>query len=535
MGFSDLGCYGGEIRTPNLDGLAARRPALHAVLQHGPLLPDARRLLTGLYPHQAGIGHMVERPRHCPATAATSTTAASPSPRCCSRPATAPTWSGKWHVTPGRRTPSTTGRCSAASTATTASSTAPAATYDPADADARQRRRSDARRPGLLLHRRHQPTTPSSFIERARAASTSRSSSTSPSPRRTGRCTRCRRTSRKYQRQVRRAAGTRCAPSGTARMIELGMIDKRWPLTPRDPSVPAWDDAPNKDWQAAPHGGLRRADRPHGPGHRPDPRRSCKRDGPARQHADPVPRGQRRLRRGDRPRPARHIPPKTRDGRPVRSATTRRHARPRRHLSELRHAWANASNTPFRLYKHWVHEGGIATPLIAHWPAGIKQPARSPTQPGHLIDIMATCVDVAGAEYPEEFEGNAITPLEGKSLLPVFEGKTRAGHEAIFWEHEGNRAVRQGKWKLVSRYPGRLGTVRPGGRPHRDARPGGEPAGKGAGNGGEVRRLGAARQRGAVAGSARQTKAGLRWQSREGCSQARRWRPRRPRRSSASG
>src|SRR5262249_13553304 len=115
--------------------------------------------------------------------------------------------------------------------------------------------------------------------------------------------------------------------------------------------------------------------------------------------------------------------------------------------------WANASNTPFRLYKHWVHEGGIATPLIAHWPAVITKPAIT-HQPGHVIDLMATCLDVAGAEYPKRFKDHDITPLEGKSLRPMFEGKTRPGHEAIFWEHEGNRAVRAGKWKLVEKHPG---------------------------------------------------------------------------------
>jgi arylsulfatase len=115
--------------------------------------------------------------------------------------------------------------------------------------------------------------------------------------------------------------------------------------------------------------------------------------------------------------------------------------------------WANASNTPFRLYKHWVHEGGISTPLIAHWPVHIKVHGQLRHQPGHLIDIMATCVDVAGAKYPVEYRGNRITPMEGKSLLPAFDNKS-IEREAIYWEHEGNRAVRQGQWKLVSRHPG---------------------------------------------------------------------------------
>jgi len=117
-------------------------------------------------------------------------------------------------------------------------------------------------------------------------------------------------------------------------------------------------------------------------------------------------------------------------------------------------AWANASDTPFRRYKHWVHEGGTATPLIAHWPTVIKQRGKLTHQPGHVIDIMATCCDIARAQYPADFKGARITPLEGKSLLPIFQGKQRTGHEAIFWEHEGNRAVRKGKWKLVSKHPG---------------------------------------------------------------------------------
>ena len=114
--------------------------------------------------------------------------------------------------------------------------------------------------------------------------------------------------------------------------------------------------------------------------------------------------------------------------------------------------WANASNTPLRRYKHWVHEGGIATPFIAYWPAVIR-PSRITHQVGHIIDIMATCLDAAGVDYPEIYRANKITPLEGKSFLPILQGRTRTGHEAIFWEHEGNKAARQGKWKLVSQHP----------------------------------------------------------------------------------
>ena len=115
-------------------------------------------------------------------------------------------------------------------------------------------------------------------------------------------------------------------------------------------------------------------------------------------------------------------------------------------------AWANVSNTPFREYKHWVHEGGISTPLIVHWPARIRARNELRTQPGHLIDIMPTCLAVAGAKYPVECNGNRLTPLEGKSLLPVFDNEP-IEREALFWEHEGNRAVRVGSWKLVAKGP----------------------------------------------------------------------------------
>ena len=114
--------------------------------------------------------------------------------------------------------------------------------------------------------------------------------------------------------------------------------------------------------------------------------------------------------------------------------------------------WANASNTPFRRYKHWVHEGGMSTPLIAHWPAGIPRAinGRFTHHYGYLPDLMATCVDVSGASYPTEFQGNTILPMEGESLLPLLKGENRSVHtKPICWEHEGNRAVRAGRWKLV--------------------------------------------------------------------------------------
>src|SRR5690606_1073876 len=136
-------------------------------------------------------------------------------------------------------------------------------------------------------------------------------------------------------------------------------------------------------------------------------------------------------------------PKQTRDGRPVRQGQK---AMPGTDDTFIAYGenWANVSNTPFREYKHWVHEGGISTPLIVHWPAGIskKRNGKLESQPGHLIDIMATCVDLSDARYPKELNGGNIKPLEGVSLQPALNGKPLQRKEPIFWEHESNRAIR---------------------------------------------------------------------------------------------
>jgi arylsulfatase len=102
------------------------------------------------------------------------------------------------------------------------------------------------------------------------------------------------------------------------------------------------------------------------------------------------------------------------------------------------------------MYKHYCHEGGIRTPLIAHWPKGISAKGEFRDQVGHVIDVMATCVDVCGATYPANLGGQDITPMEGKSLRPAFAGRP-LDREYLAWEHERNRAIRVGKWKLVAK------------------------------------------------------------------------------------
>jgi arylsulfatase len=149
------------------------------------------------------------------------------------------------------------------------------------------------------------------------------------------------------------------------------------------------------------------------------------------------------------------IPKQTRDGFPMRQGEGVMPGPADTYIG-YGQSWANVSNTPFREYKHWEHEGGISTPLIAHWPKGIPDQRRGKleSQPSHLIDLMATCVDLGGAQYPSEYNGHSIQPMEGVSLAPAFLGSPLNRPNPIFWEHEGNRAIRMGDWKLVSKYPG---------------------------------------------------------------------------------
>jgi hypothetical protein len=119
------------------------------------------------------------------------------------------------------------------------------------------------------------------------------------------------------------------------------------------------------------------------------------------------------------------------------------------HANSYGEAWANAGNTPFRLYKHYVHEGGSATPFFIHWPAGIAARAEWYRSPGQIHDVMPTILDVAGAAYPATAHGNRLPPLEGVSLRPAFDGAPLDRKAPIVFEHQGNAAIRDDTWKLV--------------------------------------------------------------------------------------
>ena len=192
-----------------------------------------------------------------------------------------------------------------------------------------------------------------------------------------------------------------------ARQIELGIVDKAWPLSPRPPEVKAWDRLAPAEQDRFDHimaiyaAVVAHMDRAVGRfvdalrqrGELDNTLILFLSDNGA--NAESGPNG----------RLEGNLPGATRSD-----------------VFEGQ-SWATLSNTPLRRYKHFNHEGGIATPLIVHWPERIKTPGELRQQPGHLVDIMATCVDVAGANYPTEFHGKPIQPMEGKSLMPAFDNR----------------------------------------------------------------------------------------------------------------
>ena len=218
-----------------------------------------------------------------------------------------------------------------------------------------------------------------------------------------------------------------------ARQREMGLVKENWKLSPRPDGVSAWEelDSEQKDWEdfrmAAYAGMVDRLDRNIGRlvVHLKKMKRFdntlilfCSDNG-----ACPFERTRgREYKRWD----------------------------PRSYWTYDR-GWAHAGNTPFRWYKQNQHEGGISSPLVVHWPKGMKaEPGSITHQPGHLIDLMATLCELGGGEYPSSFDGRQITPLQGKSLAPVFAGKQREGHEYLYFQFSNNRAVRREPWKLVS-------------------------------------------------------------------------------------
>ncbi len=213
------------------------------------------------------------------------------------------------------------------------------------------------------------------------------------------------------------------------RQIELGLIDADWPLPKPNREVGPWEEAESKDWQdlrmAVYAAMIDSMDQNIG-------RLLAKLDEKGLAENTVV---MFLADNGGCPETPGGNDPKTLPG-------------PKEFYSHVGPGWAYAQNTPFRRYKATVHEGGISTPFIVRWPGKIK-PDTMTDQVGHIIDVLPTCAELAGATYPVEYNGEAILPVEGLSLLPVFEAKTREPHKTLYWEWGGNRAIRERQWKLV--------------------------------------------------------------------------------------
>lgn len=472
LGFSDIGCYGGEMETPNLDALARDGLRFSQFYNTSRCCPTRASLLTGLYPHQAGMGHMmVDRNlpgyrsnlnRRCVTIAEVLRAGGYRTYMC-----------GKWHLThfdgpdddrsnwPLHRgfekyygtlrgygsfyDPSGLCRGDTFITPENDPEYRPKTFYytdaisDNAAAFLGQHARESKDQPFFMYLAYTTAHWPMQALERDID---------------------------KYRGKF--AAGYEpVRRNRLARLRELGLIDAKWEAAP---TVGDWEEMKGKPREARckevfnamvdnmDQGIGRVVARLRAEGLLDNTvifylhdNGGCaedmgRRGRPEAAPADLKPLGRDGLQLRTKP------PMQTRDGRWVRTGPGVMPGPEDTYIAYGRN-WANVSNTPFREYKHWVHEGGISSPLIVHWPAGLPAERRGKieTQPGHIIDLMATCVDLSGAAYPAEFHGEKIQPMEGISLRPALTGGRLARPQPLFWEHESNRAVREGDWKLVAK------------------------------------------------------------------------------------
>ncbi len=463
MGYSDIGCFGGEVLTPNLDGLASNGIRYAHFYNSARCCPTRASLLTGLYPQQAGVGHMMND-RGTPAFHGDLSRQAVTIAEVLKGAGYATYMSGKWHVTPyledrvrdhpRHNWPTNRGFDRFFGTIKGAGSL-----YDPSSlayqdsfiAPTQDFYYTDAISDfAVRCIEEHDDSKPFFLYVSHVAAHWPLQAPPEDIAKYSG----------KY------AGGwDDLRQSRLEKLSELGIIPGGTPLAPRDQRIPNWeDDSVNRKWHARNMevyaamidrmdqgiGALTNTLDNHGLSDNTlifflqD-------NGACAEELDWISRsaGPADVPLGEEEWQTRMVPLFTRTGEPIHVMDTTVAAGPANTYHAYGKYWAHASNTPFGMYKHWVHEGGIATPLIAHWPAGIDLPGSLCKAPSHLIDIMATCVDVSNADYPEHHAGSSIHPMEGVSLRSTF-GGAALPERTIFWEHEGNRAVRSGDWKLVS-------------------------------------------------------------------------------------
>ncbi len=460
MGYSDIGCYGGEIDTPNLDKLSQNGLSYTQFYNTARCSPSRASLLTGLHPHQTGIGILTydTGPEGYPGDLNEKCVTIS---EVLKEDGYKTYMSGKWHIAKSLKEPSNNWPLQRGFDEFFGTIIGAGSFYDPntltrgnenAEHEAREDEDfyytdaiSDQAVDYINQHSKENPEKP--FFQYV--------AYTAPHwP------------LHAKEEDVSKYKGRfdegwdRLREERLNRMIEKGIIDPSWRLTDRDPTQPAWEDAKEKEWlsrcmevYAAQIDSM-----DQGIGRILDALEetdqldntiiiflsdngACAEDIPENVPVDELVNNlmiaKSHTRKGEEVQFGNN--PSLMPG-------------PENTYQSYGVAWANLSNTPFRLYKHWVHEGGISTPLIVHWPKGIANKGELRHTPGQLTDIMATIVDVTGANYPKKHNGNNILPLEGKSLRTSFE-QDADDDTPLFFEHEGNAAVRIGKWKLVRQYP----------------------------------------------------------------------------------
>jgi arylsulfatase len=450
MGWSDIGPYGGEIPTPHLDALAARGVRFTQFYSTPRCSPTRASLLTGLYPHQAGMGHLDTVIRK----GSVGTTG-----RLNDRSVTIAevlrdagyftAMSGKWHLGQNNGSPPWQRGFERVLSLNAGGMFFPNQNFQGGDDTLTSR----AREP---LYLNGTPTPRDSavfgqnwystylwtefglkFIDEARAAK-------KPFflyvPHNAPHFPLMAPANLIAKHRGKYAAGwDRLREARYARQTRMGLIDPRWPLSARDAASPAWDALSGEarerfDHQMAVYAAMVEAI---------DVSIGTLVEGlAARAALDNT----MIVFLSDNGANAESGPDGRFNGDPPGGPNSNLY---------LGMNWATLSSTPFRRFKHFTHEGGIAAPLIVHWPRGIPESRRNTLeqQPAHLIDMMPTFIDATGAKYPSEYKGQAVQPMEGISLRPALAGGALGRTHSLFWEHEGNRAVRSGNWKLVSTYP----------------------------------------------------------------------------------
>jgi arylsulfatase A-like enzyme len=461
MGFSDIGCYGGEIETPNLDRLAANGLRYSQFYNTARCSPSRASLLTGLHPHQTGIGILTYS--NGPEGYAGNLNKSCVTVAEVLKQKKYKTYlSGKWHISSSLTEPTDSWPLQRGFDYFFGTIIGAGSFYNPntltrgndnieheAENDLSffyTDAISDQAAAYIRRHKEGSPDTP--FFQYV--------AYTAPHwP------------LHAHEEDIAKYKGRFNAGWDTLReqrlrrLVDDGIIHPNWQLTDRDPTQPPWTEAENREWtlrcMEVYAAQIDRMDQGIGrilaaleeTGQLDNTLIIFLSDNGA--CAEDIPDGVTARELVDQLMIAKA---RTRTGKPVRFGNDPS-LMPGGEDTYQSYgtAWANLSNAPFRLYKHWVHEGGIATPFIVHWPRGIKDKGGLRHNPSQLPDIMATIVDVTGATYPTVFDGNNILPCEGESLVPSF-ASAYGGRGPLFWEHEGNAAVRIGKWKLVRKYPG---------------------------------------------------------------------------------